>query len=180
MNAPDFSSVPLTLDQWAQREIQSKDFLLGEVFSTTVRAILSADTGLGKTSFTMAVGFHIAAGRDFCHWRTQRRARVLFIDGEMPRELMKERLADAERRLGERPDGFFCLCKEDLEDMPPLDSSDLEGNMVGQQYLEHLIAHLGWIDFIIFDNLGSLTVGNLADPESWLPMVPYMRHLTWS
>jgi AAA domain len=192
MNAPIFSAVPLTLDQWAQREIQRKDFLLGEVFGTTTRAILSADTGLGKTHFAMTLGLHMAAGRDFCHWRYPKRIgvdphgneyerpppRVLFIDGEMARELMQERLADAERRLGERPDTFFCLCKEDVADMPPLDALDGNDEMVGQQYLEHLIGHISLIDFIIFDNIGSLTVRNLADPESWLPMVPYMRHLT--
>lgn len=178
MNAPDFSKVPLTLDQWTKREIQPRDRLLGDLLSTTSRAILSADTGLGKTNFSLALAFHMSAGRDFCHWKAHRPARILFIDGEMPRELMQERLSDAERRLGERPKSLFCLSREDVEDMPPLDVADRDGNMIGQQYIEHLIAYLGWIDFIIFDNLGCLTVGDLANPESWLPMVPYMRHLS--
>ena len=30
----------------------------------------------------------------------------------------------------------------------------------------------------IFDNLSSLTTGNLAEADSWLPMVPWIRELT--
>jgi hypothetical protein len=175
---PDFTGVPLTLDHWAKREIQPKDFLLGEVFSTTTRAILSADTGLGKTHLGFALAFAMAAGVNFCHWEARRAARILLIDGEMSADLVQERLADAERRLGVRPDALFVLCKEDVEDMPPLDAMDGDGNMIGQYYVEYLVGHLGGIDFIIFDNLGSLTIGNLADPESWLPVVPWTRSLT--
>ena len=169
--APEDRFLCLTLDQWADRKIQPKDFLLGEVFSTTTRAILSADTGLGKTHFGFAIAFAMAARVDFCHWKATRPARVLLIDGEMAADLVKERLADAERRIGLRPQNLFVLCKEDVEDMPPLDTED------GQAYVEGLVAHLK-ADFIIFDNLGSLTTGNLADPESWLPVVPWTRALT--
>jgi AAA domain len=176
--APDFSGVPLSLEQWRKRQLPTRDYLLGSVFTTTSRAILSATTGIGKTHLGVAIGMHMAAGRNFCHWKAHRPARVLVIDGEMPSELVQERLADAERRLGQRPEGFFCLCKEDVEAMPPLDTMDGDGNMVGQQYLEYLIGHLGGIDFMILDNLGCLTIGDLASTESWLPMVPYMRHLT--
>jgi hypothetical protein len=168
---PDFTKVPMSLERWAGREIQPKDFLLGEVFSTTTRAMLSADTGLGKTHFAFAMGFAMAEGVNFCHWQARRKARVLVIDGEMSPDLVQERLADAERRLGERPEGFFCLCKEDAPDMDPLNTE------TGQAYLAHLIDHI-CPDGILFDNLGSLTVGSLQDEEAWKPIVPLMFSLT--
>jgi len=184
MNAP-FHDPPLSLERWAAREIQTKDFLLGEVFSTTTRAMLSADTGLGKTHFAFAIGFAMAAGLDFCHWQAPRRVgidphgnefqrpppRILIIDGEMSADLVKERLADAERRIGLRPAGLFCLCKEDAPNMDPLNTES------GQEYLADLI---GTVDpeAILFDNLGSLTIGSLQDEEAWKPIVPLMFSLT--
>jgi hypothetical protein len=41
----------LTLPQWSVRDLPVGDLLLGEILSTTTRALLSADTGLGKTMF---------------------------------------------------------------------------------------------------------------------------------
>jgi RecA-family ATPase len=171
-NGPEFNGLCLTLDQWNQRKIMPKDFLLGEVFSTTTRAILSAETGLGKTHFGFASGFSMAAGVDFCHWKAHREARVLLIDGEMAADLVKERLADSERRIGQRPHSLFVLCNEDVSGMPPLDT------VPGQRYIEWLISHLGGVDFIIFDNIMSLTVGDLKDEEKWRPIVEWNRSLT--
>ncbi len=169
---PAFSDVPLSLEQWADRQIEPKRWLLGELLSTTSRAVLTADTGLGKTHIGMAMGLAMAAGEAFCHWvGSGRPARVLVIDGEMSKELVQERLADAERRFGKRPEGFFCLCNEDIE-MPPLDTEQ------GQIWLGYLIAYFGYLDFIIFDNLGTLTVGDLTTAESWLPMIQFNKSLT--
>ena len=141
---------PLTLDQWAARELPERDFLLGSIFTTTTRAMLSAKTGLGKTHLGFAFGFSMAAQSSFCHWQVRRKARVLIVDGEMSVELVKERLADAERRIGQRPESLFMLCKEDAVNMPPLDT---EG---GQRWLDVLIEHLGGIDFLILDNVMAL------------------------
>ena len=169
---PTFQNLCLTLAQWAARKIPKRDLLLGSVFSTTTRSLLSADTGIGKTHLGFALGIHMAAGQGFCHWRAHRPARVLVVDGEMSSELVQERLADAERRLGSRPDTFYCLCKEDVEDMPPLDT---EG---GQKWLDAFIAHLGGVDFLILDNIMSLTVGNLKEEEDWRLVLPWLRSLT--
>ena len=167
----DYSHLNLTLDQWAKRGIKPKDHLLGEVFNTTTRAILSAETGIGKTHLGLAIGIHAAAGKDFCHWKAKRKARVLVIDGEMSAELVKERLADAEKRLGLSPDNFFCLCCEDVDGMPPLDTEE------GQAWVNGLIKYLK-PDFIIFDNIMSLTAGDLKDEVAWKAIVPWNRSLT--
>jgi RecA-family ATPase len=112
----------LSLDYWLSREIAPPNFLMGEWLTTTSRAMLVAATGLGKTNLCMALGFAMAAGLPFLHWRGQHPARVLYIDGEMSRRLMAQRLAEAERRLGSRPAHFYILCRDDLEAMPPLNT----------------------------------------------------------
>src|SRR4051794_18704598 len=58
-----------TVSWWIKRKIPERDFLLGEVLSTTTRMMLVGPTGRGKTSFALAVSLSIALGHDFLHWR---------------------------------------------------------------------------------------------------------------
>lgn len=162
----------LTLDEWAERNVPPPDFLLGSIFSTTTRVMLSAETGLGKTHLGFAFAFAMATGEGFCHWDARRRARVLIVDGEMPVDLVKQRLADAARRIGQNPETLFMLCKEDVETMLPLDTEE------GQRWLDGLIGHLGGVDFLILDNAMSLTIGDLKEEEAWKPITPWMQSLT--
>src|SRR5271169_3531487 len=82
----------LSLAYWLQQDIPAPDFLLGEILSTTSRALFVATTGLGKTNFAIALGMASAAGDNFLHWRAgEGPRRVLFIDGEMSRRLIRRR-----------------------------------------------------------------------------------------
>lgn len=172
--SPDISTLALTPAAWAARELPATDHLLGELFSTTCRALLVADTGLGKTMFAVALAFAMHLGRGFLHWSSRRNARVLFVDGEMPRDLMQERLRIACAWFGVKPptDGLFFLSREDVEDMPPLDSED------GQVWLDTFLAALGGVDFIVFDNFMSLCASDLRDEEGWQSLKPYVLALT--
>ncbi len=171
-NGADHADLPLTLDQWADRTLPPRDFLLGSIFTTTTRAMLSAKTGLGKTHLGFAFGFAIGAAVSFCHWKGHRKARVLIVDGEMAVELVKERLADVEKRTGCRPSTVYVLCREDAANMPPLDTLE------GQRWLDDLIEFLGGIDFLILDSVMALTTGDLREEESWKPVIPWMLLLT--
>jgi hypothetical protein len=168
----EYGRLCLTLEQWEKRDVPARDFLLASIFSTTTRAMVSAETGLGKTHLGFALGFAMAAGLPFCHWPAGRASRVLIVDGEMPVDLVKQRLADAARRIGQNPETLIMLCKEDVETMPPLDTEE------GQRWLDGLIEHLGGIDFLILDNAMALTVGDLKEEEAWKPVIPWMRSLT--
>lgn len=114
----------------------------------------------------------MAAGEAFCHWEGHEPARVMIVDGEMSIELVKERLADAARRLGMKPPTLFTVCKEDASQMPPLDTE------AGQRWLDGLIEHVGGVDFIILDNIMSLTVGDMKEEVPWRPVTAWMRSLT--
>ena len=167
-----YENIPLTLTAWAYREIKPRQFLLGSIFTTTTRAMLSAETGLGKTHLGFAIGFAMGSCKPFCHWRARGIARVLIIDGEMSAELVKERLAEAEKRIGERPCAVYVLCKEDVEHMPPLDTEE------GQAWLDGLIEFVGGLDFLILDNVMALTIGNMKEEDDWKPVIPWMLSLT--
>ena len=162
----------LTLADWLCRDIPIADNLMGELLNTTSRFMLIAATGLGKTNFAVAMAFAMADGAEFLHWRGGRPARVLFVDGEMSRRVMKKRLADAARRHGGTPETIFVLCREDVEEMPPLNSS------AGQTYIDAKIKDLGGVDFTFFDNVQSLLVGDMKDEISWQETLPWIKRLT--
>jgi hypothetical protein len=167
------SACCVTVRAWLDRDLPQPDFLMGEWASTTSRGLLVADTGLGKTNFCLALAFAMALGRDFLQWKAGRPCHVLYIDGEMSRRLMKTRLADAARRAGGTvPDTLFVISRDDLPDMPPLNTED------GQRFIDALIESFGGLDFIIFDNVQSLLPGDMKDEEPWQQTLPWIRDLT--
>jgi hypothetical protein len=171
---PNPASLCLSAKAWLARDIPPPDFVLGEVLSTEVRALLVANTGIGKTMLCLAMAYAMAGGRDFLGWRASRKARVLYIDGEMSKGLMQARIADAALRIGADsvPDTLFILCRDDLDEMPPLNSGD------GQAFIDKVIEQIGGVDFIFFDNVQSLLLGDMKDEQSWQETLPWVRSLT--
>jgi AAA domain len=163
---------PLTLNDWRNRDLPEPDFIMGHWLTSTSRMLLTAATGLGKTNFGLALGMRIAAGVDFLHWRAHRPARVLVIDGEMSRRLLRQRVLDEEKRVGITPEFFFALSHEDIEGFKPLNTIE------GQAWMNALIERLGGIDLVIVDNIMSLTVGDMKDPEPWQQTIPWALSLT--
>jgi hypothetical protein len=169
---------PLTIKEWRERKLPPLDLLLGHWMSTSVRVLLAADTGLGKTNFCMALAAHAAAGKDFLHWRAHRPARVLYIDGEMSRRLYGHRIDDAERRLGCDPgDNLMCMSSEDIENFPPLNTP--EGLAFLEEYIERVEERIGArLDFIFFDNVMALIQGDQKDEVGWTAVLPLINRLT--
>lgn len=173
-HAEDMSVLSMTPAAWLKRQIPPEDLLLGRVISTSSRGLLAAETGKGKTMLCLAIAFAVRLGHAFMHWRGHgKERRVLFIDGEMPRDLMQERIGAACSWFGVDPpeDGLFLLSREDFEDMPPLDTQE------GQDWLDSYI-NAARPDLIILDNLMSLTVGNLKETDSWRMIEPWLKSLT--
>jgi hypothetical protein len=163
---------PLTLDEWRGRDLPEPDFIMGQWLTTTSRVLLTAATGLGKTNFGLALGMRVAAGEDFLHWRAHRPCRVLYIDGEMSRRLLRQRVLDEEKRVGITPEFFFALSHEDIEGFKPLNTID------GQAWMNALIGKIGGVDLALVDNIMSLTVGDMKDPEPWQHTIPWAHSLT--
>ena len=175
--AADFSGVPLTIDEWLSRDLPPIDPLVGYILSTTTRALLSAPTGIGKTHFGMALCGHAGAGKNFLHWRVPRPCRVLFIDGEMSRRLLQERIAALPQHLGCKPEHALFFNNEDIEGFAPLNSS--EGQAAVWKLIEEAERRLGGpLDAIFFDNIVSLLVGDMKEEDTWRDTMPLVRALT--
>jgi hypothetical protein len=167
-----FEVVPLTVQQWLDRELPEPDRLLGSIFTTTSRVILNADTGIGKTNFALAAGAYMGANVDFLHWRSHRQASVVFVDGEMSNRLLSSRIKDVVRRLGKIPEGLHVLSHQVVEDFAPLNTPQ------GWEMINNIIQKIGRVDFIIFDNVMSLIHGEMKDEEAWAKTLPFVKDLT--
>ncbi len=174
----------LAIESWTTREIARSDRLLGDLVTTTTRVFLVGRTGLGKTMLGLAMACGIASGQGFLHWRAYRPARVLYIDGEMPSELIKARATDALRRAVNPPaPGNLMIYARDDEDaiatkfptlgrMPPLNTEP------GASWVLALIDKIGGIDCIFLDNVMSLLVGVQKEEEAWAGVLPLVQALT--
>lgn len=163
---------PLTLNDWRDRDLPDPDWIMGHWLSTTSRVLLTAATGLGKTNYGLALAMRCAAARDFLHWRAHRSVRALYVDGEMSRRLLRQRVLDEAARLGMSPETFFALSHEDIPNFKALNTPE------GQTWLRAFIEKIGGVDLIIFDNIMCLTIGDQKDPEAWQKTIPLVHALT--
>ena len=158
--------------------------LLGDLLTTTSRMFLVGRTGLGKTLLGFALACGMATGAGFLHWRCTRPVRVLMIDGEMPAELIKARSIDALRRSDPAPpEGNLVIWSRDTEEefakmFPVLGTMEPLNTERGQQYLLALIAELGGVDAVIFDNVMSLIAGDQKDEIPWSETLPLVQSLS--
>jgi hypothetical protein len=169
---PDASKAILRLDEWLKRDLEPPTLVMGEWLSTTSRVMMYAPTGLGKSMFGIGLGMRTAAGNGFLHWQGHRPYRVLYIDGEMSRALLKERLAGEAERLGHLPATFYALSHEDVENFAPLNTEE------GQKTIDAIIEKIGGIDLLLLDNIMCLVSGDMKEEESWRQTVPWQHSLT--
>jgi putative DNA primase/helicase len=174
----------LAIENWTKRDIPAADRLLGELVTTTTRIFLVGSTGLGKTLLALGMACGMASGRGFLHWRAERAARVLYIDGEMPAELIKTRSIDALRRLGgSRPRGNLFIFARDSEEefammFPTLGRFAPLNTKEGKDFILELIKAIGGVDVVIFDNVMSLISGDQKDEVPWTETLPLVSELT--
>lgn len=174
----------LDIKTWAEKDIPPPDKILGELVTTTTRMFLVGRTGLGKTLLGMGMAYAAARGVNFAHWECTRPVRVLYIDGEMPAELIKERarvmLGDSRETLG---DGFLQVFAADtMEDFaarfPALGEFAPLNTEAGQLFFKGLIQTVGPIDLVIFDNVMSLITGDQKDEVPWSETLGLVSWLT--
>ncbi|MDR3401941.1 MAG: AAA family ATPase [Chthoniobacter sp.] len=169
-----FQLPPLTLEAWGARELQQPDFLLGSVLSTTSRMLIAGPTGIGKTNLAISIAMGVAGGEGFAHWKGTRPRTVLYVDGEMSRRLLRQRLiAESGRRSGEAPASFHALCADDVDDFAPLNTP------AGRQFMWRVVEAIGGdVELIVFDNIMSLLAGSMAEEGAWAEVMPFVRSLT--
>jgi energy-coupling factor transporter ATP-binding protein EcfA2 len=158
---------------WLTRPITRPVPVLGEVICASTRALIGGPTGAGKTHLAMAMAGAISTKRGFLHWRGPGEALpVLYLDGEMARDLIQDRMRDLHRRMGQPDIGsLHMLCREDFPAMQGLNTP------IGQTFV------LEWVDrlkpaIVFLDSRMSLLVGDMKDEVVWTATMPLVLALT--
>jgi hypothetical protein len=168
---------------WLQRELPPPERLLGDLLTTTSRVFLVGPTGLGKTLLALRMAVGMARGIGFPPWHSVRAARVLYIDGEMPAELMKTRIADAARSAGceHSLDTLFVYSRDWAEELaklyPTLGILEPLNTEQGQTFIRQLCDIIR-PDVIVLDNVQALITGDLRDEVPWTETLPLVTALT--
>jgi len=168
-NVPD--NTPKHLSEYSR--ISLKDFLLKTYppvehiigpFTKRSLSMVFAPPGVGKTHFCLNIGFAAATGGKFLKWRSEAKVRVLYIDGEMPANLLQQRLKVLMDTYGKDDFDFQIITGDEQIDGIMPDLATTEGQAAIQPYIDDA-------DFIILDNISCLVrSGNENDAEDWIPV----------
>lgn len=159
-----FGVIATKLDQFLQMDLPPRENLLDPWLPKGGICMVYAKRGVGKTFFALEVAMAVAYGRQFLSFKAPKPARVLYIDGEMPGNVMQERLASIAKRAP-LTDIIPCPCiiTPDLQHNLMPDLSTLSGQEAIRQYTDNS-------DLIIVDNISTLGGGGREnEAESWLP-----------
>jgi putative DNA primase/helicase len=137
--------------------------------------MLYAPRGVGKTHVSLSIASAVAFGTCLFDnkWQCTKPRRVLFVDGEMPASVLKERLANIVPSIPEYMvhNGNLIIINPDLTEhgIPDLSTAS------GQQQVEE---HLEGVSLLILDNLSALCrSGKENESESWTPLQEWLLKL---
>lgn len=123
--------------------------------------LVYAPAGTGKTAFTMSLAAAVGCGGSLIGWNAVEPSRVLYVDGELPIEILRERLATALLTVGGEPDGRLRLLPVELQDNGIRSLATPEG--------QHAIEDaLGDAQLLIVDSISTLCYGGEENSaEGW-------------
>jgi putative DNA primase/helicase len=135
---------------------------IGEVFATR---------GIGKTLFLLSIALAVSTKGRVLGFHAPKPRPVLYVDGEMASDDIKDRLAMLADRMKVTPNDYLRFVAADWQDdyLPRLDTPE------GQQALEPFIDQAA---LIIFDNRSCLlNPEGEKDSVAWQPMGEYLLSL---
>jgi KaiC/GvpD/RAD55 family RecA-like ATPase len=154
----------VTAAQLLTRTFPPRELVLAPWLPAKGLAMIYGPRGIGKTLLTLGIAYAIASGGTFLGWRAPKARRVLVIDGEMPAQVLQERLAAViERSEIEAPPDALRLLALDLQE------SDLDLSREDDQ--ARLDSVVGDAEVLLVDNISTLArTGRENEAESWLPV----------
>ena len=142
----------LTARQLSEMEVPVREMVIDPFLPTSSINLLYAQRGVGKTWVGMTLAMSVAMGEDFLPFEVPERRGVLYIDGEMPLAMLKDRVV----AIGaDKLDNFHILPSESLfQGSGPLNIHSKKD----QARIDAMLQKID-VDLVIFDNLSSLRSG---------------------
>ncbi len=91
----------VTSTELAALELEPRKLLLGDWFGEGDQGFIIARRGVGKTWFALFIAKALSEGGAVGDWPAHGRTKVLYVDGEMPADLMRLRDKGLERSAGD-------------------------------------------------------------------------------
>lgn len=170
------AKLPKAMDlyEMARHKFKERTPLLGNLLHSQDLAMVHAGRGIGKTHWALSVAFAVATGGQFLRWKAMHARKVLYLDGELPGQVMQKRLVMHLPDTEPQP-GFFRTFTPDLLDsesqLPDL------ATVFGQQAIDSMIEDDTAL--VILDNLSAWarSGGRENDSDSWAPIAAWMLAL---
>ena len=153
-------------------ELPPRENILSPCLPKQGLAMLHSKRGVGKTFVSLNIAYTVACGGSFLRWSAPQPAGVLYIDGEMPANVIQKRLAEIVSKAELEPKKPFLYMSPDMQEqvMPDL------GTIVGQEAVNKYLTDD--IELVVVDNISSLSrYGKENDAQSWLPLQEWALRL---
>ena len=167
---------PTTMDwhELALHKFKERTQLLGNLLHSQDLAMVHAGRGIGKTHWALSVAFAVATGGTFLRWTALEARKVLYLDGELPGQVMQKRLAMHLPDCEPKP-GYFRTFTPDLLDSEAVlpDLATTRGQSAINSMIEDDTA------LVVLDNLSAWarSGGRENDAESWAPIAAWLLGL---
>ncbi|GGG03965.1 MULTISPECIES: AAA family ATPase [Cysteiniphilum] len=155
---------PIKLGDFLNTKLKPANFLLHPIIEEQGLSMIYAMRGVGKTHVSLNIAYAVAGGINFLKWEAQHKAKVLFIDGEMPAYTLQERLKSIDKGRGLANDTLSIITPDLLEDKIAPDLSTIMGTSLVEEAVNDA-------ELIIVDNISTLCRnGRDNEADSWIPV----------
>ena len=154
----------LPLEKRLQYNFPKRNLILSPWLTESSLNMIYSWRGVGKTHVALGIAYAVASGGGFLNWKADQSQAVLYIDGEMPGDILNERLEKIKISNQDicPPNSLWIFgCDPYMKEMPDLATE--QGQKIVDKYI------LPQTKLIIIDNLSCLvrSGGKENEAESW-------------
>ena len=176
---PSLQDHLVTGPELLRMQIPTREMIVRPFIPTSSLVMVYAPRGLGKTFFVMDLCRAVTTGQAFFEWEVPSARDVLFVDGEMPTEMLQERFSFLYG--GNISERLFILPSETMwAKGKPLNLNEAESQQRVQSLLDAMVSRGHKPALIVLDNLSSLSFGidenGNTDQDSILRWLMGLRH----
>ncbi len=153
------------VDEFLAMEFPPRENILDPWLPRQGLAMIHAARGTGKTHVALGIACAVASGGQFLRWKAETPRGVLFVDGEMPANVLQDRLASILQAAEKERQAPLQIITPDLQEYGIRDLATLDGQ---EEINQHITDDT---DLVILDNLSALVrSGKENEAESWQPI----------
>ncbi len=163
----------LTAAELIALNIAPREMLLAPWLARKSLSMAHSWRGTGKTWFALGVAYAVASGGRFLNWTAPTPHRVIYLDGEMPAVMLKERIANIIKGADQAwPDAdYLRFIVGDLTEHGIPDLARKDGQAA-------IAEHLEGVDLVVIDNLSTLFRGiRENEGDDWQPVQDWLLRL---